>query len=49
MATTNEIKHQIKFYKKSTAPSGTGLQVGAIWFNTTNRTINVYTGDATEP
>lgn len=32
----------LKFYKKATAP--TGVAQGAIWFNTTNKTIQVYTG-----
>ena len=37
---------QLKFYRKSTAPSSP--VAGAIWFNTTNSTINVYTGSAWE-
>ena len=36
----------LKFYRKSTAPSG--IAAGAIWFNTSNSTINVYTGSAWE-
>lgn len=38
MATTN----QIKFYKSASAPANPSI--GLIWFNTTNRTINVYVG-----
>lgn len=37
---------QIKFYKKSVAP--TGMAAGAIWFNTTDKTIEVYDGSAWE-
>ena len=37
---------QLKFYKLAVAP--TGVSQGAIWFNTTDRTINVYTGSAWE-
>lgn len=32
---------QLKFYRKSTAPASPA--VGAIWFNTTNKTIQIYT------
>ena len=42
MATNNALK----FYRKSTAPSN--VASGAIWFNTSNSTINVYTGSAWE-
>lgn len=42
MATNNALK----FYRKSTAPSN--VSSGAIWFNTSNSTINVYTGSAWE-
>lgn len=38
MATTNSLK----FYRKSTAPSSP--VAGAIWFNTTDKTIQIYTG-----
>lgn len=41
MATNN----QIKFYKSASAPANPSL--GLIWFNTTNRTINVYVGGET--
>ena len=34
---------QLKFYRKSTAPTE-GLAAGAIWFNTTDKTIQIYTG-----
>ncbi len=37
---------QIKFYKGASAP--TTLTAGMIWFNTKNRTIQVYTGTAWE-
>lgn len=37
---------QIKFYKGASAP--TTLTAGMIWFNTKNRTIQVYTGSAWE-
>lgn len=37
---------QLKFYKKASAP--TGVAQGSIWFNTSDRTINVYTGTAWE-
>lgn len=37
---------QLKFYKKSSAP--TGVAQGSIWFNTSDRTINVYTGTTWE-
>lgn len=37
---------QLKFYKKAEAP--TGVAQGSIWFNTTDRTINVYTGTTWE-
>ena len=33
---------QLKFYRKSTAPSSP--VAGAIWFNTTDKTIQIYTG-----
>lgn len=33
---------QLKFYRKSTAPTK-DLAAGAIWFNTTNKTIQIYT------
>ena len=42
MATTNSLK----FYRKSTAPSSP--VAGAIWFNTTDKTIEIYTGSAWE-
>lgn len=42
MATNNALK----FYRKSTAPSSP--VAGAIWFNTTDKTIQVYTGTAWE-
>ena len=42
MATNNTLK----FYRKSTAPSSP--VAGAIWFNTTDQTIQVYTGTAWE-
>lgn len=38
MATTNSLK----FYRKSTAPSSP--LAGAIWFNTSDKTIQIYTG-----
>lgn len=41
----------LKFYKMATAPVGTTekpLEAGAIWFNTTNHTIQVYTGSVWE-
>ena len=38
MATTNALK----FYRKSTAPSSP--VAGAIWFNTSDKTIQIYTG-----
>ena len=38
MATNNKLK----FYRKATAP--TSPVTGAIWFDTTNRTVQVYTG-----
>ncbi len=38
MATTNSLK----FYRKSTAPSSP--VAGAIWFNTSDKTIQIYTG-----
>lgn len=34
----------LKFYKKSTAPSGAAL--GSVWFDTTNRLINVKVADS---
>ena len=34
---------QLKFYRKSTAPTD-GLAAGAIWFNTSDKTIQIYTG-----
>ena len=37
---------QIKFYKGASAP--TPLTAGIIWFNTKNRTIQVYTGTTWE-
>ena len=37
---------QLKFYRKSTAPSSP--VAGAIWFNTTDKTIQIYTGTAWE-
>lgn len=37
---------QLKFYRKSTAPSSP--VVGAIWFNTSDKTIQIYTGSAWE-
>lgn len=37
---------QLKFYRKSTAPASP--VAGAIWFNTTDKTIQVYTGTAWE-
>ena len=37
---------QLKFYKKASAP--TGVAQGSIWFNTSDRTINVYTGTTWE-
>lgn len=36
----------LKFYRKSAQP--TNVAAGAIWFNTSNSTINVYTGSAWE-
>ena len=42
MATTNSLK----FYRKSTAPSSP--VAGAIWFNTSDKTIQIYTGSAWE-
>ena len=33
---------QLKFYRKNVAPTE-GLAAGAIWFNTTNKTIQIYT------
>lgn len=42
MATTN----QIKFYKSSVQPSAPSL--GSIWFNTVNRTVNVFVGGETQ-
>ena len=38
MATTNALK----FYRKSAAPSN--VAAGAIWFNTSDKTIQIYTG-----
>lgn len=38
MATTNALK----FYRKSSAP--TNVAAGAIWFDTVNKTIQIYTG-----
>lgn len=41
----------LKFYKMAQAPVGTTekpLEAGAIWFNTTNHTIQVYTGSVWE-
>lgn len=38
---------QLKFYRKSTAPTE-GLAAGAIWFNTDDKTIQIYTGSAWE-
>lgn len=41
----------LKFYKKATAPVGTTekpIEAGAIWFNTTNHTIEVFTGSKWE-
>ena len=37
---------QLKFYRKSTAP--TSPVTGAIWFNTSDKTIQIYTGTAWE-
>lgn len=37
---------QLKFYKKAETP--TGVAQGSIWFNTKDRTINVYTGTTWE-
>lgn len=34
----------LKFYKKSTAPSGAAL--GSVWFDTANRLINVKVADS---
>jgi hypothetical protein len=34
---------QLKFYRKSTAPTK-DLAAGAIWFNTSDKTIQIYTG-----
>ena len=34
---------QLKFYRKNVAPTE-GLVAGAIWFNTTDKTIQIYTG-----
>lgn len=42
MATTNALK----FYRKSSAP--TNVAAGAIWFDTLNKTIQIYTGTAWE-
>ena len=42
MANTSNL---IKFYKQASAPDA---YIGAIWFNTTNRTIQVYTGQEWE-
>lgn len=42
MATT----HALKFYRKSTAPASP--VTGAIWFNTTDKTIQIYTGSEWE-
>ena len=42
MATTNALK----FYRKSVAPSN--VAAGAIWFNTTDKTIQIYTGSEWE-
>lgn len=42
MATNNALK----FYRKSEAPSN--VTTGAIWFNTTDKTIQIYTGSAWE-
>lgn len=42
MATNNSLK----FYRKSTAPSSP--VAGAIWFNTSDKTIQIYTGTAWE-
>lgn len=38
---------QLKFYRKNVAPTE-GLAAGAIWFNTTNKTIQIYTGTGWE-
>ena len=41
----------LKFYKKATAPVGTTekpIEAGAVWFNTTNHTIEVFTGSKWE-
>ena len=38
---------QLKFYRKSTAPTK-DLAAGAIWFNTDDKTIQIYTGSAWE-
>lgn len=38
---------QLKFYRKSEAPTE-GLVAGAIWFNTSDKTIQIYTGSAWE-
>ena len=37
---------QLKFYRKSTAP--TSPVTGAIWFNTSDKTVQIYTGTAWE-
>lgn len=42
MTTTNALK----FYRKSSAP--TNVAAGAIWFDTVNKTIQIYTGTAWE-
>lgn len=38
---------QLKFYRKSTAPTK-DLVAGAIWFNTSDKTIQIYTGSEWE-
>lgn len=42
MATNN----QLKFYKSSSIPSA--AKIGSVWFNTTNRTINVRVAENTD-
>lgn len=46
MATNTAINTAIKFYKGASAPASPAA--GVIWFNTKNRTIQVYTGSAWE-
>ena len=38
---------QLKFYRKNVAPSAPAA--GAVWFDTVQKTINIYTGSAWEP